>query len=312
MTITSPHGPMLLIANPRSGTGRNAALTEARTALEAADVEHHVEVTRASGHAIELAREAVTERGIRYVVAVGGDGTVHEVVNGLVDAETGLAHAQDIVLGVIPGGSGSDFVKTWGLDIPIPRLVRNHLLTEATLPLDLGRVRYRNASGAEQVRVFANIAECGWGADVTRRANALPRFVGQARYLMAIIASTARLKAIETEVVVDHTSTTEPVTEVVIANGQFFGSGIKVAPRALPDDGTFNVQTWRGGVRELLENLPKARAGEHLGSASVREWQSTNVHVEGVRPLTMEADGEVLGVTPATFDVLPQVLRLSA
>ncbi|MFT4744409.1 MAG: diacylglycerol kinase (ATP) [Nitriliruptoraceae bacterium] len=308
----NPHGPMLLIANPRSGKGRNAALAEATAALDAAGAEYSVQITQRAGHAIELARDAVTNKGIRYVVAVGGDGTVHEVVNGLVDPETGLAHASDLVLGVIPGGSGSDFVKTWGLDIPIPRLVANHLVTAATMPLDVGRVRFHDARGSERVRLFANIAECGWGGDVTRRANALPRFVGQARYLMAILASTARLKSVEAEVVVDHTTTTEAITELVVANGQFFGSGIKVAPRALPDDGIFNVQTWRGGVRDLLENLPKARAGEHLSSATVREWQSTNVHIDAATPMTLEADGEVLGQTPATFDVLHRVLQLSA
>lgn len=310
--MTTPHGPVLLIANPRSGNGRGLALRETVALLEAADVEHTVATTTRGGHATELARAGVVEQGFRFVVAVGGDGTVNEVVNGMVDAESGAAHAEGLVLGVVPGGSGCDFLKTWGLDVPLPRLVQRHLLTEAVLPLDLGRIRYRGPDGSERVRLFANIAECGWGADVTRRANRLPRFVGRARYVLSTVASTVRLRAVETTVTVDHTSHTEPITEVVVANGQFFGGGMKIAPRALPDDGTFNVQTWRGGAREVLENLPRITSGEHLAHASVREWQSTTVEVEGVAPLTIEADGEVLGTTPATFDVLPRVLSLSA
>jgi diacylglycerol kinase family enzyme len=268
----TPHGPVLLVANPRSGNGRGQALRETVQLLEAAGITHSVATTERRGHATELARRGVTEQGFRFVLAVGGDGTVNEVVNGLVDPDSGEPHGQDLVLGVVPGGSGCDFLKTWGLDIPLPRLVRQHLLTEAVLPLDLGRIRYRDRDGSEATRLFANIAECGWGADVTDRANRFPRFVGRARYVVATLLSTVRLSAVEATVRVDHAETTEPITEVVVANGQFFGGGMKVAPRALPDDGTFNVQTWRGGAREVLEALPRITSGEHLANASVREW----------------------------------------
>lgn len=309
---THPHGPVLLVANPRSGTGRGSALDEARGTLTRLGVEHRVAVTEGPGHATDLARHGVLEDGLRFVVAVGGDGTVHEVVNGLVDATSGEAVAEGLVLGVVPGGSGCDFVRTWGLDLPVPRLVERHLVTPTTFPLDLGRVTYRDRDGAERTRVFANIAECGWGADVTRRANRLPRSVGRVRYLVSILASTVAMRAVETTVRVDHSELTEELTEVVVANGQFFGSGIKISPRALPDDGRLNVQTWRGGARDLVEQLPQARVGEHMSSPLVREWQSTTAEVESATPLTVEADGEVLGTTPARFDVLPSVLRLSA
>ena len=312
MTSTPcPHGPALLIANPLSGNGRGAALRETVRLLEAAGVEHTVAATSHPRHATELARAGVAEEGFRFVVAVGGDGTVHEVVNGLVDPASGEARADGLVLGVVPGGSGCDFLRTWGLDIPVTRLVERHLLTEAVLPMDVGRISFTGPDGEPAVRLFANIAECGWGADVTRRANRLPRFVGGVRYLLSTVVSTVRLRPVETSVTLDHTSLTEPVTEVVVANGQFFGGGMKVAPRALPDDGTFNVQTWRGGAREVFENLPRMGSGEHLGHASVREWQSSTVRVDAVEPLTIEADGEILGTTPATFEVLPRVLSLS-
>ena len=257
--MTTPHGPMLLIANPRSGNGRGVALRETVQLLEAAGVDHTVATTEHAGHATDLARRGVTEQGFRFVVAVGGDGTVNEVVNGLVDPGTGEAHGEDLVLGVVPGGSGCDFLKTWGLDVPIDRLVQRHLLTDEVLPLDLGRVTYTNAEGEPVTRLFANIAEVGWGADVTRRANRLPRFVGKTRYVLSTLASTVRLEAVEATVALDHTEHSEPITQLVVANGQFFGGGMKVAPRALPDDGTFNVQTWRGGAREIFENPDTTR-----------------------------------------------------
>src|SRR5690606_38058415 len=98
--------------------------------------------------------------------------------------------------------------------------------------------------------------------------------------------------------------------EVVVANGQFFGGGLKVAPRALTDDGTFNVQTWRARPADVLRELPKVRVGEHLQRPAIREWQSPTVEVDGVEPLLVEADGEVLGHTPARFDVLEGVIQV--
>jgi diacylglycerol kinase (ATP) len=101
--VTAPFGPPLLITNPLAGSGRGEVLRTVSAALEEQGLEHDVVETTAAGDATRIAREAVAE-GRRFVVAVGGDGTVHEVVNGLVDAETGQAHAEGVVLGIIPGG----------------------------------------------------------------------------------------------------------------------------------------------------------------------------------------------------------------
>jgi diacylglycerol kinase (ATP) len=307
--MTSPFGPILVIANPTAGRGRNAVLPRLVTALTEAGLAHQVEPTRGPEHATELARTAVTQRDLRYVVAVGGDGTVHEVVNGLVDPETGTAHREDTVLGVVAGGSGCDFIRTFGLD-RAPEVMARHLGGDTTMRIDLGRVRLTAPDGTRRARLFANIAEAGWGAEVTRRANRLPRLLGPARYLAAILTATGAMRQVETTVEVDHTTTTEPVSEVVVANGQFFGGGLRVAPRALPDDGRFNVQTWRSRPADVLRELPRVRVGEHLERPDVREWQSAGVTITGDEPLLVEADGEVLGHTPATFDVLPDVLAL--
>lgn len=307
--MTSPFGPMLVIANPAAGRGRNAVLPRLAKALTDAGLAHQVEPTRGPGHATELARSAVTQRDLRFVVAVGGDGTVHEVVNGLVDAESGQAYRDDIVLGVVAGGSGCDFIRTFGLDRS-PEVLARHLAGDTTMRIDMGRVRLTGPDGNRRSRVFANIAEVGWGAEVTRRANRLPRLLGPARYVAATLMATGAMEQVETTVAIDHTSTTEPVSEVVVANGQFFGGGMKVAPRALPDDGKFNVQTWRSRPSDVLRELPKVRVGEHLERPDIREWQSTTVEVDAVTPQLVEADGEVLGHTPATFDVLPDVLAM--
>lgn len=307
--MTSPFGPILVIANPVAGRGRAPVLPRLVQALTAEGLAHQVEPTRGPGHATELAHAAVTQRDLRFVVAVGGDGTVHEVVNGLVDAEQGRAHREDTVLGVVAGGSGCDFIRTFGLDRS-PEFVARHLAGDTTMRIDLGRVRLTGPDGAPRTRVFANIAEAGWGAEVPRRANRLPRILGPGRYLAAILTATRSMRQVGTTVTVDHTATTEPICEVVVANGQFFGGGLKVAPRALPDDGRFNVQTWRARPSDVLRELPRVRVGEHLERPDIREWQSREVAVDGDEPLLVEADGEVLGHTPATFDVLPDALAI--
>lgn len=307
--MTSPFGPMTIVTNPRAGRGRNAALPRLTAALDELGLEHEVELTRRPGEAVALAREAVTERGRRFIVALGGDGTVHEVVNGLVDAERGEPVADDLVLGVVAGGSGCDFIRTFGLDRAPERAAR-HLAGSELFPIDLGRVRLTGPDGRERVRLFANIAEAGYGGLVTDRANRLPRFLGKSRYLLAIFAAIRSFELVEASVTVDHTSVAEEISNLVVANGQFFGGNLKVAPRALPDDGIFNVQIWQGEVKDVFVKTPRIRHGEHLGDADVREYQSSRVEIEASDPLLIEADGEVLGSTPASFDLLPRVLSL--
>jgi diacylglycerol kinase (ATP) len=306
--VTLPFGPPLLIANPLAGAGREAVLPRLSAALHARGIGHDTATTAGPGHATELAREAV-ETGRRYVVAIGGDGTVNEVVNGLVDAATGELRGDDPVLGIVAGGTGCDLTRTFGLDRS-PEVLAEHLDGEQTVRMDLGRVRLVGPDGQPCVRLFANVAEAGYGGLVTDLANRLPRRLGTARYALAIIGAVTRFRLVNSAVTVDQGTTEEPLSNVVVANGQFFGGGLHVAPRALPYDGKFNVQVWRGKPLDVLRAAPELRKGAHLSRPDVREWQSSIAEVDADRPLLIEADGEVLGTTPATFEVLPNVLRL--
>jgi diacylglycerol kinase (ATP) len=310
MTDTSglPFGIPLLVVNPRAGRGDQQVLERLVAALHARGVEPVVARTTRAGDAGPMAREAVRS-GRRFVVAVGGDGTVHELVNGLIDAETGEVYGDDPVLGVVGAGSGCDLMRTFGLDRS-PEVLADHLVTDDTLTIDIGRARTTQPDGSEQVRLFANVAEAGYGGTVTHLANRLPRRIGRARYAAAIVGSVTGFRRVTTTVTVDAGTVTEPVCNVVIANAQFFGGGLKVAPRALPSDGRLNVQTWGGRPIDVLLAQPQLRHGTHLRRDDVREWQSRVVTVDAERALRVEADGEVLGTSPASFDVLPGALRL--
>jgi diacylglycerol kinase (ATP) len=305
--VTAPLGPPLLIGNPHAGSDRGQVLRDVSAALHGRGLDHDVAETTAAGEATRIAREAVTS-GRRFVVAVGGDGTVHEVVNGLVDVATGRAHAEDTVLGVVPGGSGGDLARTFGFDRR-PERAALHLLGDTVNAFDVGRVHLTGRDGRPRSVLFANIAEAGYGGTVTALAARLPRRVGQARYGIATVAAIARFRLVETTVALDNHERTEPISNVVVANGQFFGGGMNVAPRALPWDGRFNVQSWTGRPIDVIRAGPALRKGTHTTRDDVREWNSTTVRIEGP-PLVVEADGEVLGTTPATFDLLPGVLRI--
>jgi YegS/Rv2252/BmrU family lipid kinase len=305
--MTHAFGPLRLIVNPHAGRGRvRENLAELRRGLDDAGVEHDAVETDAPGHAIALTRKAL-EEGWRYVGAVGGDGTVNEVVNGWFDG--GAPVSEDAVLAVAAAGSGSDFVRTFGLPRR-PDLLARHLATDRTAPVDVGRLTYRDGADAGTTRLFANVAEVGWGAEVVRRANRAPRWLGRARYLVAAYGAIAATRRPETTVELGHTTLTRPLVNLVVANGQFFGGGMKVAPRGIPDDDRFNVQLFWGGRSQVFVLTTRIYRGEHLPHPNIAEHQSATVAVEADEPLPIEADGEYLGTTPARFSLLPQALRL--
>ncbi len=305
--MTHAFGTLHLICNPRSGRGAvGRTLPRLRELLDAAGIDHDVHLTTGPGDAETAARTAAA-RG-RYVAAVGGDGTVLEVVNGLLDPD-GTPLREDLVLAVVSAGSGGDFARTFGLDRSPEVLVR-HLVTEHTMGLDVGVADLHDRAGQPIRRYFANIAEVGWGAEVVRRAARLPRWVGRPRYLVAAWAAIRAVNRQEVDLELAHTTARTPLVELVVANGQFFGGGMKVAPRALPDDGKFNVLAFTGGRSQVFTLTPKLYSGEHLPHPDIAEWQSERVHLAPADPMLVEADGELLGQTPVTFTILPTPLRL--
>ncbi len=306
--MTSPYGSLLLIANPTAGRGRQPVLPRLRAALEARGLDHVAVTTKGPGHAAVLAREAVEERGIRFVVAVGGDGTVHEVVNGLVDPETG-PRGEKVILGVVPAGSGCDFARTFGLDRS-PETLARHLDGSTLYPIDIGRVRLTGRGDRPVTFLFANVAEAGYGGAVVERANRMPRWLGASRYLFGVFSAIRRFQVRAARVVLDHTEVRGELSNVVVANGQFFGGGMKIAPKAAPTDGVLDVQIEHARKREAIAIIPKIYKGEHVPHPDIEEAKRARVSITSDPPLLVEADGEVLGYTPARFEVLRDVISL--
>jgi YegS/Rv2252/BmrU family lipid kinase len=300
------HGRMLLVVNPRAGAGPGDVVRRLMTALRARDIVPDVVHTRGPGDATRIARDAAST-GRRLIVAVGGDGTVHEVVNGMVDAASGLVRGDDPVLGVVSAGSGCDLVRTFGLDRD-PETLARHLAGPGITRIDLGRIRLTGPDGGPRTRLFANIAEVGFGGMVARVARRLPARLGPRRYPLGIVAAWGGFRRVPMRVTHDGGIHEAQLCNVVVANGQFFGGGMKVAPRSLPDDGRFDVQAWGGTVTDVLRASRQLRDGSHLQRPDVRAWSSATVRVDTARRVPVEADGEPLGHGPAVFDILPRVL----
>jgi diacylglycerol kinase (ATP) len=301
-------GPVLVIANPQAGDRRGDTLAQLVGALEGHGIVPRVALTEGPDDATALARDAALS-GIRLIVAVGGDGTVHEVVNGLIDADSGTHLGDDPVLGVVSSGSGCDLVRTFGLD-RAPDILAHHLASDAVHRIDVGRVRFHDAAGQRQVRLFVNVAEVGFGGAVAATARRLPSRLGPRRYTLGIIAAWGSFRRVPMRIVHDGGAYDSDLCNLVVANGQFFGGGLKVAPRALPDDGRFDVQAWGGTVSDVVRAARQLRVGSHLQRSDVRSWPSASVEVTTDVPVLIEADGELLGRSPASFDLLPGRLAL--
>ena len=304
--MTSPFGPLVVIANPRSGRGKVAThLPEVERILTDAQLSYRIVRTTHSGHATEVARDALA-RGERYLVAVGGDGTVHEVVNGMLDA--GRPVAADAVLGVVAAGSGCDFVKSLGLPGDAVQGAR-HLTGEGVRRVDVGKVTCAAGQG-EVTRYFPNIAEAGLGAAVVTRAATLPGFLGPAKYFCGFWLTLPGFRPGTVRVDADGEAFQWSAYNVVIANCRFYGGGMQISPKSQLDDGALDVLVMVGPKSDAFTTLPKVYRGTHLPHRDIVELRASRVRIETDPPFPVEADGEVVGTTPATFEVIPTPIQV--
>ncbi len=311
--MTSPFGPLVLFANPRAGRGRvDAALPQVEDVLRSLDLDYRIVRTTHPGHATEAARDAL-RHGERYLVAAGGDGTVHEVVNGMI--QDGRPVAPDAVLGVVAAGSGCDFVRSFGLPGDAVQAA-GQLAGDGVRAIDLGTVTcaVTGTSGdATHTRYFVNIAEAGLGGAVVARAARLDgvgRFLGGARYAAAFALTLPRFRPAAVHIQADGHAFGWRAYNVVIANCRFYGGGMQISPKSDPGDALLDVLVMAGPKSDAFTTLPKLYRGTHLPHRGIAELKAGRISVDADRALPVEADGEMVGTTPASFGIIPVVIRL--
>jgi len=237
-------------------------------------------------------------------VVVGGDGSVNEVVNG-------IAGRDDVEIAVIARGTGWDFARSLGLPRRVDRAVAV-ALGPRSRTIDLGRVAYRPWAGGEKESFFANVASVGMSGAIAQRANETSKGLGgKISYVWATFAVFARWSNDEVEVAVDSQTRRARIQDVVVANGPYFGGGMKICPDAKTDDGAFDVLLIGDLTkRDLLLTLPKTFRGTHLPHPKAELLRGAHVTVEAREPLPLELDGEQPGTTPARFEIVPRALRV--
>ncbi len=276
--------------------------------VRALGLEASVRLTERPGHATALTREALAA-GEELVVAVGGDGTVNEVVNGFAAAAGGEV-ADGAALGVLQHGTGADLVRTYGIPTR-PRDAVRLLVEGRERRIDVGRVRCSGPSGPE-IRLFANAASAGVTGDVARRASTTSRRLGgTAAFLAATVAGLRSWRNGEFRIDLDGDGRTLVATAVLCANGRYLAGGMHIAPQAEPDDGLFDVVIVGDvGTLDLALNVHRLYRGTLAAHPRVEIVRARSVRVETERPMPVETDGEQPGVTPVTFENLPRALRL--
>jgi diacylglycerol kinase (ATP) len=236
-------------------------------------------------------------------VAVGGDGTLNEVANGVAGSGVELA--------TIPVGTGMDFVRTYGIPTRFDDAVRV-AVSGATRTVDAGRVRYRAWSGEDETRWFANVGSVGMSGAVARRANGMSKALGgRVTFFYALTRVFLEWENTDVTVRVDDGERRGRMHDVIVANGVWHGGGMMLAPDARPDDGLFDV-VLIGDVSKLdfLTTAPKIYKGRHVTHPKVEVIRSAKVEVEAGEHLPIEVEGEQVGTTPATFEVVPGALRI--
>ncbi|MFC1847503.1 diacylglycerol/lipid kinase family protein [Chloroflexota bacterium] len=260
--------------------------------------------TEDTGHAIELAREA-TNTDYRCIIAVGGDGTVNEVVNGILSS----AGTHNTTLGIVSAGTTCSFARSLG--IPLDRIGSCDLLTSPNrLTIDVGMVEYTKEDQRLR-RFFVNEADVGFGAVVVEASKRFTNYFGRKiNYLPHVVGGFASLVSYKNKRITlrveDKTESVYNCAMLVIANGAHFGGEMQIAPDAKPDDGLLDLVIFGDMDKsELLRIWPMTYKGRHVSHHKVRTLKMKKVDIQCDENILVEADGELLGEGPVSFSVVP-------
>ena len=296
------------IVNPAAGHGK---------ALEAwAKVRAHLKCavetvrTEGPGHATRLAAQALGQSA-DTIVAVGGDGTINEVVNGFFEQDRLISNRAS--LAIVPHGTGSDFIKMLQLppDAETAAAViqaKNHRL------VDLMKVRYTKLDGTPASRYAINITSFGMGAAVASRVNRSSKIFGRkTSFVLATVRTAMAFSGSSVSMCFENSKTIHAeVTNVAVGNGKYQGAGMLACPRAAIDDGVLDVTVVEFlPALQLLRNLPLLYNGKIYSHPKIQFHRVQSVRADSKKNVLVEVDGETVGRLPVEISIMPQALRMS-
>lgn len=286
----------LFIVNPVAGKGKALAYMEAIKPLLEGKVQYKIEITKGQGHATELVRRYTSEAD--YIVyAVGGDGTINEVVNGMVGSKSALA--------IVPAGSGNDFIRTIYPKYPQEELLYR-LLRGTVEQVDLVKVNDR---------YFLNIASVGIDAEVAYNVASFKKIKyikGELAYILSILKTLWGYKSNQLKVALDGKEKCDKkILLLAVANGKYYGGGIQIAPSANVKDAKAHVYM----VKELklgriLRIIPKLFKAQHESEIDVEIYEANQVQIESKEAFRVNIDGEIIEAKMIQMQVLPEALQV--
>lgn len=302
-----PSSNPFVVLNPEAGGGRGRRdWIKIKARLREKIGPFSFEETQSAGHARSLASMAA-KSGYSPVIACGGDGTLHEVVNGLKEV------SPPPLLGILSMGTGGDFART----LALPRRLADQMEVlgrQKTRRLDLGSVTFMNLQGKRESRFFINAADAGLGAEVVRRRDRFRRLFGRRlSYLTSTLCSYTAWRPRKIFITADEReiNTQSEISCVVVANGRYFGGGMQVAPRASPNDGALDlVVSGRLNPIMLLWALPLLYLKHLDRHPSISFDRARKITLRSEEPVCLEIDGEFAGSLPAAFEIVPQALSV--
>lgn len=284
----------LFIVNPVAGKNKGArVLPLIERVMKKKELPYEIIKTTKIGEAKEIVQEAMNKH-YSTIVAVGGDGTIHEVLNGMVGSNK--------VLGIIPAGTGNDLSRTLNLS-QNPDIALEFILKGKTKKIDLGKTKEK---------YFINFASVGLDAAIASEANYIKKYISsKIAYIIAALKEISTFKSRKLKFIIDDKNVSEKVMMITICNGIYYGGGMKVAPTADLEDGYFDVCVIKDMNRlKLLILFPTIYLGKHLNYKEVEFYRAKKVKIISDYQLQVNADGELVDDEVLEFEVLQQQLEV--
>ena len=300
-----------VIFNPAASRGNaGRRWPKLRQKLEAIHGTFSSLFTQAPRHATQLTREAL-DQGAQKIIAVGGDGTVNEVINGWFEDDKPID--PKTIFSVLMCGSGCDFQRSLNIDsLTMPNV---EIQSSDSIPVDVGKVYFQDDSNNECIRYYANIGSLGLSGEVDRflmRHPNLKRLGGPALFLYATLVQLLNCPQFKLLLKLDDGPEFEIHSRLVaVANGQYFGGGMQIAPGASLDDGFFDV-VWleEMTLTTFLRHLPKVYRGKHTDIPGIYIKRAQKIEVQSRENVWIDLDGESPGKLNSVFEILPKSLNI--
>jgi len=307
---TIPESRWMIIVNPNSGVQKGTKeWPKINRIIEKEGVDHDFLFTEHRDHAIHLARKSI-EKGYRKIVVVGGDGTLNEVLNGIFLQQT--CPVQDIIMGMIPIGTGNDWCRMFNVPFEYEGAVKL-LKQKNTFVQDVGKVSYHKKDQTYD-RYFMNVTGMGYDALVAKKTNLFKEkgHGGPLTYLWFVFASLFQYKFLDAVIEVDGNPEFKgEIFSMNVGICKYNGGGMMQVPNAIPDDGLLDMTLIVKAPKWMvIRHTSKLYNGTLIKLDMVKTFRGKTIRIRSTGKIYLEADGESLGHTPFTYEIIPKALRV--